>query len=79
MLLPDNFLYFIILFSLSIGCGTYLLSSYNRNHLVLINAVMFFLVAIRASTEYYLPQIEQFQNALLCSDILCMRAGPHAL
>lgn len=64
MLLPDNFLYFITLFSLSIICGTYLLSSYNRNRLVLINALAFFFVALRASSEFYLPQIENYHNAV---------------
>ncbi len=63
MLFPNNFLYFITLFFISVLAGAYLLFSYNRNRLLLINAIMFFLIAIRACTEYYLPQIELFENA----------------
>ena len=61
MLYPDNFLYFITLFTISTTLGTYLLLSYNRNHLIILNAFIFYLVAIRAATEYYLPQLETIQ------------------
>jgi len=64
MLFPDNFLYFILLFTCSILAGAYLLFSYNQNRLLLINAIMFFLVAIRASTEYFLPQLDNYSDAV---------------
>jgi len=64
MLLPDNFLYFILLFTCSLLAGAYLFFSYNQNRLLLINAVMFFLVAIRASTEYFLPQLDNYRDAV---------------
>lgn len=64
MLFPDNFLYFILLFTCSLLAGAYLLFSYNQNRLLLINAVMFFLVAIRASTEYFLPQLDNYSDAV---------------
>jgi len=64
MLLPDNFLYFILLFTCSLLAGAYLLFSYNQNRLLLINAIMFFLIAIRASTEFFLPQIDNYSDAV---------------
>jgi len=63
MFVPDNFIYFISLFALSIFGGTYLLFSYYRNRLLILNALIFFMCAIRISTEYYLPQIEDFDTA----------------
>jgi len=64
MLYPDNFFYFISLFSVSFFLGTYLLLSYNRNHLIILNALIFYMVAIRACTEFYLPQIEDYQTVI---------------
>lgn len=63
MFVPDNFVYFISIFALAIFGGTYLLFSYYRNRLLILNALMFFLCAIRISTEYYLPQIDDFDTA----------------
>ena len=63
MLPPDNFFYFITLFFISIFCGTYLLFSYYRNKLLILNALMFFGCGIRACTEYYLPEVKTFEAA----------------
>ena len=60
---PDNYFYYIIFFTLSVLSGVYLIFSYNRNRLLYLNAIMFFLVAIRFSLEYYLPQVESFKVA----------------
>ena len=60
---PDNYLYYIFFFTFSIFCGTHLLFSYNKNKLIVLNASMFFLVAIRFSTEYYLPSTDSFRIA----------------
>ncbi len=63
MLYPDNFLYFLTLFSLASFMGTYLLLSYNRSHLIILNALLFYIVAIRACTEYYMPQLTNYETA----------------
>lgn len=63
MLYPDNFLYFITLFVVAIFSGTHLLFSYTRNKLLIINVFIFVFCAIRACTEYYLPQVESFDVA----------------
>lgn len=63
MFYPDNFLYFISIFSISIFTGTYLLFSYTHNKLLFVNALLFLLCAIRACTEYYLPGIESYEEA----------------
>ena len=62
MLYPDNFLYFISLFSIASFLGTYLLLSYNRSHLIILNALLFYIVAIRACTEYYMPQLTNHET-----------------
>ncbi len=62
MLYPDNFLYFITLFFVATSLGTYLLLSYNRSHLIILNAILFYLIAIRACTEYYLPQMTDYET-----------------
>lgn len=62
-LAPDNFLFFICLFSISIFCGTYLVFSYEKTKLVNLSAAMFFLCAVRFCTEYYLPQIDDYATA----------------
>ena len=64
MLLPDNFLYFILLFTCSTLAGAYLLFSYNQNRLLLINAIMFFFVAIRSATEYFLQQLDNYSDVV---------------
>lgn len=63
MFLPDNIIYFLSLFTVSIFFGTYLLFSYHRNFLLLLNSFGFLLCAIRATTEYYLPQVSSFEEA----------------
>ncbi len=63
MLAPDNFLYFITVFTVAICGGTYLLFAYYRDKLVTFNAVLLFLCAIRACTEFYLPTIKDFETA----------------
>lgn len=60
---PDNFLYFVVLFSIAIAGGTYLLFAYYRDKLLLLNALALFLCAVRAGTEYYLPSVESFHKA----------------
>lgn len=60
---PDNFLYFVALFSIAIAGGTYLLFAYYRDKLLLLNALALFLCAVRAGTEYYLPSVESFHKA----------------
>lgn len=59
-MLPDNFFYFLSLFFIATSLGSYLLSSYKRNLLIILNACACYLIAIRAVTEFYLPQIESF-------------------
>jgi len=63
MLQPDNFIYFVTLFFICTSLGTYLLFSYKRNLLIILNAVACYITAVRACTEYYLPQIEDFTIA----------------
>lgn len=63
MLAPDNFLYFIALFTINIGCATYLLFSYNRTRIILFNALAFLILAARCCSEYYLPQVDNFEGA----------------
>lgn len=63
MFLPDNFLYFIILFFIAIFGGTYLLFSYYRDRLLLANALIFYLCGVRACTEFILPSIDSFEIA----------------
>lgn len=63
MFYPDNFLYFISLLAIATFSSAHLLFSYARNKLLIINAFIFVLCAIRACTEYYLPQVESFDVA----------------
>ncbi len=63
MLAPDNFLYFISLFFISIFSGTYLFFAHYRNRLLILNVLMLFGCAIRVCTEYYLPKIDSFESA----------------
>ncbi len=60
---PDNFYYFILLFSISLGFGIYSLLSYQRNWLNYINAIIFFLCAARAMTEYWVQQVSTYEEA----------------
>lgn len=43
--------------------GTYLLFSYYREKLLTINALVFFVIGIRACTEYYIQQVDSFELA----------------
>ncbi len=63
MFYPNNFFYFITSFTLAIAGGVYLLITNRRNYLLLLNALLFLLCAIRICTEYYLPEIETYENA----------------
>lgn len=58
---PDNFCYFLLLFTTAILSGTYLFFSYYRNRLLIINAISFYLCAIIVAVEYYGPQLESFR------------------
>ena len=60
---PDTFWYFILLLGINIVCATQLLFSYNRTPLILFNVLVFVLLAGRCCTEYYLPQVDDFQMA----------------
>lgn len=59
----SHFLHFITLFIINIGCATYLVFAYNRTRIVLLNALAFFVLAIRCCTEFYLPQVADFETA----------------
>lgn len=75
---PDNFWFFIFKFTISISAGIYLLNSYHKSRLLVINALLFFFLAIRSCTEYYLPQIESFtiaNNVARFHSILLLYAG----
>ena len=60
MLAPDNFPYFLALFSFAVLSGTYLLFTYFVSRLLILNAVVFFLAGVRVASEYYIQQIETF-------------------
>lgn len=59
---PDNFLYFIILFTINISAAVYLLFSYSRTWFLLINAVVFVLIAARCCTEYYIQGLDHYAD-----------------
>lgn len=63
MIAPDNFIYFIILFTIAVCAGTYLLFSYYQNRLLILNAIIFFGCAIRLCTEYLLPSLSTYEVA----------------
>lgn len=63
MLAPDNFLYFIAIFTISIFGGTYILYSYYRNRLLILNVLLFYICGAIACAEYYLPQVDSFTTA----------------
>lgn len=64
MFAPDNFYYLILLFTISIFSGTYLLFSYTTNRLLLANALVFFIVAFRIAFEFYLPYKDSYDEAM---------------
>jgi len=55
---PYDIFYFIILFTICIFGGTYLLFSYNKNKLTILNAILFYLCSIRIFTEFYIQQVD---------------------
>ena len=63
MFLPDNFIYFALLFGVNVSVAVYLFFTYSRNNILLMNAFGFLLLAARSCTEYYLPQVEDYQTA----------------
>lgn len=63
MVTPDNFIYFLIIFSISVILGVVTVLSYKKNALIFINALMFFLCAARAVTEFIIHYVDQFELA----------------
>jgi signal transduction histidine kinase len=63
LLTPDNFIYFIVLFTLSIIGGINELLSYKKSWLNYINSVIFFHCASIISIEYYNSYIETYESA----------------
>ena len=61
---PDNFLYFITLFSLAVFGGTYLLFTYYINRLLVMNAVILFLAATRIASEFYIQQLDTYEQVV---------------
>lgn len=61
---PDNFLYFLVLFTFSIIGGTHQLMSYKRSWLNFLNATIFFLCSIVVSMEYFNAFIESSEYAV---------------
>jgi len=57
---PYNFFYFITIFTIAITGGTYLLFSYFRNRLLILNVLLFYMCGIIVGTEYYLQQVDAF-------------------
>jgi len=51
-----NFFYFITIFTIAIFSGTYLLFSYFRNRLLILNVLLFYMCGIIVGLEYYLQQ-----------------------
>jgi len=64
-LMPDNFFYFLILFTLALAGGIQLLFTYKRSWLNYLNVAMFLLCAFRICTEYYLHQLDNYEHAVL--------------
>ena len=61
---PDNFLYFIVLFTSAIVGGAHLIFAYKRSWSNFMNAAIFFLFSIVISIEYFNAYIENYENAL---------------
>ena len=61
---PDNFLYFICLFTFALGGACYLFFTFRRSWIIWGNILMFLFCAIRISTEYAIHQIESYQVAV---------------
>ncbi|MFK7980096.1 MAG: hypothetical protein AB8G86_08960, partial [Saprospiraceae bacterium] len=64
LIYPDNFFYFITLFSISIIVGMNLLLTNKRNHLLIVNAVLLFLCGVKICIEYSMHQIESFEQLM---------------
>ena len=60
MVAPDNFLYFLTLFSFAVLSGSYLLFTFYVNRLLVLNAVVYFLSGARVASEYYIQQLGTF-------------------
>lgn len=60
MLSPDNFFFFLILFTVNISMAVFLLFSYKRNTILWLNAIVFLIAAIRCTCEYYIQTQEDF-------------------
>jgi len=61
---PSSFPYFLLLFSLAMMAGTYLIYSYYLDRLLIINAVIIFLCGVRVASEYYLQTLETYADVL---------------
>ncbi len=64
MISPDSFPYFLFLFSVGIFSGTYLLFTYYIDRLLVANAIILFLAAIRVASEYYIQQLETYEQVM---------------
>jgi hypothetical protein len=64
MISPDSFPYFLVLFSIGIFSGTYLLFTYYVNRLLVINAIVLFLSAARVASEYYIQQLDTYEQVV---------------
>jgi len=64
MISPDNFPYFLLLFSVGIFSGTYLLFTYYINRLLVLNAIVLYLAALRVASEYYIQQLETYEQVV---------------
>ena len=62
LLPPDNFLYCITLFATAIFAATYLIFTYYINRLLVLNALLFVIVAARVASEYYLQTLTSFEE-----------------
>lgn len=64
MILPDSFPYFLFLFSVGIFSATYLLFTYYINRLLVLNTIVLFLAALRVASEYYIQQLETYEQVV---------------
>lgn len=64
MISPDSFPYFLVLFSIGVFSGTYLLFTYYINRLLMLNAIVLYLAALRVASEYYIQQLETYEQVV---------------
>jgi signal transduction histidine kinase len=64
MISPDNFPYFLSLFSLGIFAGTYLLFAYYIDRLLVLNTTVLYLSALRVASEFYIQQLETYEQVV---------------